>query len=32
MKAGWATVPAAEKPDANLAGACAEVLSKAAQS
>jgi hypothetical protein len=32
MKAGWATVPAAEKPDGNLAGACAEVLLKATQS
>ncbi len=32
MKAGWATVPAAESPNGNLAGACAEVLSKAAQS
>jgi hypothetical protein len=32
MKAGWATVPAAEKPDGDLAGACAEVLSKASQS
>ena len=32
MKAGWATVPAAEEPNSNLAGACAEVLSKATPS
>ena len=32
MKAGWATVPAAEKPDSDLATACAEVLAKASQS
>jgi hypothetical protein len=32
MKAGWATVPAAEKPDGNLAAACAEVLAKTTQS
>lgn len=28
MKAGWATMPAAEQPDRDLASACAEVLSK----
>jgi hypothetical protein len=32
MKAGWATVPAAVEPNSSLAGACAEVLSKAVQS
>jgi hypothetical protein len=32
MKAGWATVPAATSPDSDLAAACADVLSKAAQS
>jgi hypothetical protein len=32
MKAGWATTPSAESPNRDLAGACAEVLSKAAQS
>ncbi len=32
MEVGWATVPAAEKPDARLAGACADVLSKATPS
>jgi hypothetical protein len=29
MKAGWATMPAAQAPDSDLASACAEVLSKA---
>jgi hypothetical protein len=29
MKAGWATIPAAQAPDSDLAAACAEVLSKA---
>lgn len=32
MKAGWATMPAAQEPDRALATACAEVLAKAAQS
>lgn len=32
MKAGWATIPAAQSPDSDLAAACAEVLAKAAQS
>jgi len=32
MKAGWATVPAAQSPNSDLAAACAEVLAKAAQS
>jgi len=32
MRAGWATVPAAKSPDSDLAAACADVLSKAAQS
>ena len=32
IKAGWATLPAAEEPNSNLAGACAEVLSKPVQS
>jgi hypothetical protein len=32
MKAGWATVPAATEPDADLATACAEVLLKQGQS
>ena len=31
VKAGWATVPAAEKPNSELAAACAEALSKPAQ-
>lgn len=31
MKAGWATVPAANAPDGILASACAEVLLMAAQ-
>jgi hypothetical protein len=31
MKAGWATMPAAESPNRDLAAACAEVLAKAAQ-
>jgi hypothetical protein len=30
MKAGWATMPATEAPNSDLAMACAEVLSKAA--
>jgi hypothetical protein len=29
MKSGWATVPAAEGPNSELAEACADVLSKA---
>jgi hypothetical protein len=29
MKAGWATFPGAAKPDANVAVACANLLSKA---
>ena len=28
MKSGWATVPAAEQPNSDLADACADVLSK----
>jgi hypothetical protein len=32
MKTGWATIPAAQSPDSDLAAACAEVLAKAAQS
>lgn len=32
MKAGWATMPAAQSPNGDLAAACAEVLAKAAQS
>lgn len=32
MKAGWATMPAAQKPDGVLAAACADVLSKATPS
>jgi hypothetical protein len=32
MKAGWATMPAAQSPNSELAAACAEVLAKAAQS
>jgi len=32
MKAGWATVPAADKPNGDLAAACADVLAKATQS
>lgn len=32
MKAGWATMPAAQSPNSDLAAACAEVLTKAAQS
>jgi hypothetical protein len=31
MKAGWATMPAAEQPDRDLASACAEALSKSTQ-
>lgn len=31
MEAGWATVPAAVRPDGTLATACAQVLLKAAQ-
>lgn len=29
MKAGWATMPAADRPNMSLASACAEVLAKA---
>ena len=32
MKAGWATMPAAPSPNSDLAAACADVLTKAAQS
>ena len=32
MKAGWATMPAAQSPNSDLAAACAELLVKAAQS
>ena len=32
MKAGWATMPAAQSPNSDLAAACAEVLGKATQS
>jgi hypothetical protein len=32
MKAGWATMPAAQSPNSDLAAACAEVLAKAPQS
>lgn len=31
MKTGWATMPAAEQPDRDLASACAEALSKPTQ-
>ncbi|WP_284735474.1 hypothetical protein [Dongia deserti] len=31
MKTGWATMPAAEQPDRDLAAACAGALSKAGQ-
>ena len=31
MKAGWATMPAAESPNSDLASACGEALSKAGQ-
>ena len=32
MKTGWATMPSADEPDRDLAAACADVLSKPAQS
>jgi hypothetical protein len=32
MKTGWATMPAAQSPNSDLAAACAEVLAKATQS
>ena len=32
MRTGWATMPAAQSPNSDLAAACAEVLAKAAQS
>lgn len=32
MKTGWATMPSADEPDRDLAAACAEALSKPAQS
>ena len=32
MKTGWATMPAAQAPNSELAAACAEVLAKATQS
>ena len=32
MKTGWATMPAADSPNSDLAAACAQVLSEAKQS
>jgi alpha/beta superfamily hydrolase len=32
MRTGWATMPAAQSPNSDLAAACAEVLARAAQS